>query len=132
LAQQQQNREQILARGNIRSAHKVLVDGASGSVSTFAVQLAKYFGAKVTAACSTPNLELMQSLGTDKSIDYIQEDFAKNAQTYDVIFDAVGKSSALQSKGSRKKTGVYLSVKSSTSEKSKDLISSKNVSRKDG
>ncbi|MDX1522619.1 MAG: NAD(P)-dependent alcohol dehydrogenase [Anaerolineae bacterium] len=98
----------FLQAGNIRSGQNVLIYGASGAVGTFAVQLAKYFGADVTGVCSTRNIPLVKSLGADKVIDYTQEDFTKNGQTYDIIFDTVGKTTFSQIKHVLKKNGYYL------------------------
>jgi NADPH:quinone reductase-like Zn-dependent oxidoreductase len=99
-----------LRPADVRKGQQVLIYGASGAIGTAAVQLAKYFGADVTAVCSTKNLELTRSLGADRVIDYTQEDFTTNGQTYDVIFDAVGKHSFRRCRGSLNRGGSYLAT----------------------
>jgi 2-desacetyl-2-hydroxyethyl bacteriochlorophyllide A dehydrogenase len=98
----------FLRKGNIQSGQKVLINGAGGSIGTFAVQLAKSFGAEVTGVDSTRKLDMLRSIGADQVIDYTEEDFTKSGETYDVIFDIVGKSSFSRSIRSLKKKGFYL------------------------
>jgi NADPH:quinone reductase-like Zn-dependent oxidoreductase len=99
-----------LEAAHLRKGQRILVYGASGSIGVAGVQLAKYFGAHVTAVCSTRHVELVRSLGADTVIDYKHEDFTKNGQTYDVIFDAVGKHSFNRCKGSLKRGGSYVAT----------------------
>ncbi len=94
---------------NIQPGQRILINGASGSLGTAAVQLAKYFGAVVTGVCSDRNVELVKSLGADDVIDYKVTDFTKNGDSYDVIYDTVGKRSYASSKGSLKPGGIYMS-----------------------
>ena len=92
----------------IQSGQKILIHGASGAIGTYAVQLAKYYGAEVTGVCSAKNAEMVKSLGADKVIDYTKEDFTKNDERYDFVFDVVGKTTFSQCKGILKPRGIYL------------------------
>ena len=96
-----------LRRVDLRSKRDVLVYGASGSIGTAAVQLARYFDADVTAVCATKDVELVSSLGADRVIDYTKDDFTRNGETYDFVFDAVGKLSYKRCKASLKPDGIY-------------------------
>jgi NADPH:quinone reductase-like Zn-dependent oxidoreductase len=100
----------FLKRAKVSKGQKVLIYGASGAVGTSAVQLAKAFGAEVTAVCSTKNLDLVRSLGAQNVIDYLKDDFAKMTESFDLIFDAVGKTSFSKSKQALGPKGTYLSV----------------------
>ena len=93
----------------IKPGQKVLINGASGSLGTSAVQLAKYFGAKVTGVCSTTNIGLVKSLGADQVIDYKKEDFTKSGKCYDIVYDTIGKSSFGKAKKVLGKNGIYMS-----------------------
>jgi NADPH:quinone reductase-like Zn-dependent oxidoreductase len=99
----------FVRKADLQKGQRVLVNGASGSIGSAAVQLAKYYGAEVTAVCNAKNLELVRSLGADAVIDYTREDFTRHGQTYDAVFDAVGKSSFRRCSKLLKKGGVYLS-----------------------
>jgi NADPH:quinone reductase-like Zn-dependent oxidoreductase len=112
----------FLRRGDVGSGRRVLVYGASGSVGTFAVQLATDFGAHVTGVCGTSNMELVKSLGADEVVDYTKQDFTEAGRVYDVIFDAVGKASPRRGKRVLAENGSYVSVRSSTKEKTEDLL----------
>jgi NADPH:quinone reductase-like Zn-dependent oxidoreductase len=99
-----------LRLSTLTKGQRILIYGASGAIGTAAVQLAKYFGADVTAVCSTKNLELVRSLGADRVVDYTREDFTRNGETYDVIFDAVGKHSFRRCRDSLDRGGSYLAT----------------------
>lgn len=96
--------------GDIRKGQKILINGASGSVGSFAVQLAKHFGAEVTGVCSSGKMEMVRSLGADHVIDYTQEDFTNNSGAYDIIFDTVGKSSFSKCRRALKSNGIFLTT----------------------
>ncbi|MEM6428904.1 MAG: NAD(P)-dependent alcohol dehydrogenase [Deinococcota bacterium] len=119
-----------LTKANIQPGQRVLIYGASGAVGTNAVQLASnHFGATVTGVCSGNNLDLVTSLGASKVIDYTRDDVIKNGETYDIIFDAVGKFSPEQVKWAREQAGVYVNVHkdSSGSDKLKYLLALKDI-----
>jgi len=99
-----------LRQADLRKGQTIVIYGASGSIGTAAVQLAKHFAADVTAVCNRKNVQLVRSLGADEVVDYMQEDFTKNGETYDVIFDAVGKHSFRRCRGSLKPGGIYLTT----------------------
>ena len=108
----------LLRKVGIQSGQQVLVDGASGGIGSGVLQLAKHYGAEVTAVCSTPRMEFVKALGADKVIDYTKEDFTQTGETYDLIVDVLGKSSFSRSKGSLKEAGKYVM----TSFKMRDFV----------
>lgn len=117
----------FLRKAGIQKGQDVLIYGASGSVGTFAVQLAKYFGANVTAVCSTANVDLVRSLGADNVIDYKKEDFTKAGRQFDIIFDAVGKTARSVCRKILKPGGKYVSVTGSPPAGTNDLLFLKEV-----
>ncbi len=112
----------LLRKGNIQSGQNVLVYGASGSVGSYAVQLAVHFGADVTGVASTRNVDLVKSLNANRVIDYTHEDFTQSGDTYDLIFDAVGKISPARSKTMLKENGAFVSIRSTTHETRQNLL----------
>lgn len=112
----------FLRQAGVKAGDHVLIYGASGSVGTFAIQIAKHFGADVTAVCSTTNTGLVKSLGADKVVDYTREDFTKPDYRFDVIFDAVGKTSKAACRRLLKQAGRYVSVKGSPKSSLGDLL----------
>ena len=100
----------LLRKGNIQSGQKVLIYGASGSVGTYAIQLARFFGAEVAGVCSTSNLDMVKSLGADHVVDYLKEDFSSRAERYDVIFDTVGKFPKSKYSKILAPNGTYISI----------------------
>lgn len=121
----------FLSKGNIQSGQKVLINGAGGSIGTMAVQLARYFGAEVTGVDRTEKLDMLRSIGADQVIDYTQVDFTQNGETYDVIYDVVGKSPFSRSISSLKQNGRYLLANAGPSQMVRgtwtSMISSKKV-----
>ncbi|MCY7359821.1 MAG: NAD(P)-dependent alcohol dehydrogenase [Rudanella sp.] len=99
-----------LRAAKIKGGQKILINGATGAIGSAAVQLVKFFGAEVTAVCDTKNVDLIKSLGADVVIDYTKQDFTKTSQTFDLVFDAVGKSSFGRCKPILKKRGIYIST----------------------
>lgn len=112
----------LLEKAGIAQGQKVLIYGASGSVGTYAVQMAKHFGAKVAGVCSTANVDMVLSLGARQVIDYKKEDYTASGEKYDIVFDAVGKTFKAKARAVLKKGGQYVSVNMFTSENRENLI----------
>ena len=117
----------LLKQSHIKNGDSLLIYGASGSVGTYGVQLGKYFGAHVTGVCSTTNVDLVKSIGADNVVDYTREDFTKLEFQFDVIFDAVGKTSKSTCKPLLKVNGKYISVSSSPKSNPNDLLTLKGI-----
>jgi len=120
----------FVRQGNIQSGQKVLINGAGGTIGTFAVQLAKYFGAEVTGVDSTGKLDMLRSIGADQVVDYTKEDFTKRGETYDFILDVVGKSSFSGSIRSLKQNGHYLIANQGPSQMVRGRLTSMTSSKK--
>ena len=120
----------LLRKANIQPGHKVLINGASGAIGSYALQLAKYYGAEVTGVCGTPRVEMVKALGADKVIDYTREDFTRNGETYDLIFDVLGRSSFARCKRALKPNGRYLLASFKMKQLMQMLITSKIGSKK--
>jgi NADPH:quinone reductase-like Zn-dependent oxidoreductase len=111
-----------IQKANIKKGQKILINGASGSLGTYAIQLAKYYGAEVTGVCSVKNFELVKSLGADKLIDYTKEDFTKSGETYDIVYDAVMKTSRSRCKDLLNENGIFLNNNGLPKIKPEDLV----------
>ena len=120
----------LLRKANIKPGHKVLINGASGGIGSAALQIAKYFGAEVTGVCSTSKLDFVKTLGADKVIDYTKEDFTQNGETYDLIFDILGRSSISRCKGSLTPNGIHLFASFKTKKLLQMLWTSKSSGQK--
>lgn len=120
----------LLKKAKISKGQKVLVYGASGSVGTFAVQITKSLGASVTGVCSTSNVEMVKSLGADKVIDYKKEDYTSLENDFDIVFDAVGKTSKSKAKKVLKKEGVFTTIQSLTKETTENFLTVKDLAEK--
>ncbi|NLL03810.1 MAG: NAD(P)-dependent alcohol dehydrogenase [Clostridiales bacterium] len=116
-----------LQKANISKGQKILINGASGSLGTFAIQLAKYFGVEVTAVCSEKNFELVKSIGADKVIDYTKEDFTKINEKYDIVYDAVMKSTKAKCKRILKENGIFFKNSQLPKTEEKDLLFLKDI-----